>query len=78
MEIFGKFYDPSYGTGPYVSLQKWEDDSAAGFYVSLESPAGSGNWRVILRKNLTGPVVPPDVGIILTSTIYRSSLQVNI
>lgn len=65
VEIFDKYYDPGYGTGPYVSLQKWEDDSVAGFYVSQESPAGSGNWRLLLRPNKAGP----DVKISATSTL---------
>ena len=45
----GKYYDPSYGTGPFDSVVRWEDDSVDGYGVQfLKEPdqyaADFGYW----------------------------------
>ena len=53
VEIGGKIYDPSYGTGPFNNLLAWEDASVAGFTMRDEVVADT-NYRLIFRKNPVG------------------------
>ena len=36
MKYGGKYYDPSYGTGPFGSQNDWENASLDGFSVTVE------------------------------------------
>ena len=63
VEIGGKYFDPSYGTGPFDTLKAWEDLSVAAF-AKLDFVAAN-NFRMILRRNLgeadmelLGPALP--------------------
>jgi hypothetical protein len=49
IKLGGKFYDPSYGLGPYVDRKAWEDASVSGF---LKVEMVGNNYRLVLRKNL--------------------------
>jgi hypothetical protein len=57
--INGQFYDPSYGTGPFDTLQEWEDASVAGFYT-VWNPAAN-DFRLVFRENPEGPNVTGNV-----------------
>jgi hypothetical protein len=47
----GKYYDPSYGTGPFDSLVEWEDASIDGFGVQfIHSSGNATNFLYWTRK----------------------------
>jgi len=53
------YYDPSYGTGPFGSLQRWQNDSLSGLAIGVLVPVRKGE-KVILTpvfwaKQLDGP-----------------------
>lgn len=49
IEVEGKLYDPSYGTGPFGSQQEWENASIAGFSRLVTDDAG--HQVLVARKN---------------------------
>ncbi|HVK14127.1 MAG TPA: hypothetical protein VM597_35625 [Gemmataceae bacterium] len=50
VKINDKFYDPSYGTGPYNTLLAWEDASLAGFGKRTSGGTPLTYW-LIFRQN---------------------------
>ena len=51
MKYDGKFYDPSYGTGPFDSLTEWEDGSVEGFGVQfIPSNGQAAQFKYWLRS----------------------------
>ena len=57
IKISGKYYDPSYGTGPFNTLQEWDDASVKGFYTR-DAQGVNNNYRLVFRKHLAGT---PDI-----------------
>ena len=60
VDIGGKIFDPSYGTGPFVSTLQWEDESVSGFMAPDFTPQFT--HRLIMRKN--PQLAVPDLKVI--------------
>jgi hypothetical protein len=57
VDIGGKIYDPSYGTGPFDSLVKWEDASVDGYGVQFIDGSGCPPFLLWIGKEDTKGVL---------------------
>ena len=62
-----KFYDPSYGTGPFDTQHDWEEASVAGYRIAFLWPNGDGTSSayVINKEDDSDPDRPETIFTIL-------------